>query len=148
MPEEKSPSPIISYYVREIGSILPAAEKEKLATYAPAVAKTTHHGDLKRARQSAEWAVQMAERSSDSRLNHFLKHLEELRKLEKDSVFGAEFGVMRVSGTGIGPGEDIEIQWVDDAVAIAKTEGQRAGWNSVPWEDLLKEMLGVAPPQE
>jgi hypothetical protein len=148
MPEEKSPSPIISYYVREIGSILPAAEKEKLATYAPAVAKTTHHGDLKRARQCAEWAVQMAERSSDSRLNHFVKHLEELRKLEKDSVFGAEFGVMRVSGTGIGPGEDIEIQWVDDAVAIAKTEGQRAGWNSVPWEDLLKEMLGVAPPQE
>ena len=148
MPEEKSPSPIIRYYVREIGSILPAAEKEKLATYAPAVAKTTHHGDLKRARQSAEWAVQMAERSSDSRLNHFVKHLEELRKLEKDSVFGAEFGVMRVSGTGIGPGEDIEIQWVDDAVAIAKTEGQRAGWNSVPWEDLLKEMLGVAPPQE
>jgi hypothetical protein len=148
MSEEKSPSPIISYYVREIGSILPAAEKEKLATYAPAVAKTTHHGDLKRARQCAEWAVQMAERSSDSRLNHFVKHLEELRKLEKDSVFGAEFGVMRVSGTGIGPGEDIEIQWVDDAVAIAKTEGQRAGWNSVPWEDLLKEMLGVAPPQE
>lgn len=148
MLEEKSPSPIISYYVREIGSILPAAEKEKLATYAPAVAKTTHHGDLKRARQSAEWAVQMAECSSDSRLNHFVKHLEELRKLEKDSVFGAEFGVMRVSGTGIGPGEDIEIQWVDDAVAIAKTEGQRAGWDSVPWEDLLKEMLGVAPPQE
>ena len=99
MPEEKSPSPIISYYVREIGSILPAVEKEKLANYAPAVAKTTHHGDLKRARQSAEWAVQMAERSSDSRLNHFLKHLEELRKLEKDSVFRAEFGVMRVSGT-------------------------------------------------
>lgn len=148
MPEEKSASPIISYYVREIGSILPVAEKEKLATYAPSVAKTTHHGDLKRARKSAEWAVQMAERSSDSRLNHFVKHLEELRKLEKDSVFGAEFGVMRVSGTGIGPGEDIEIQWVDDAVAIAKTEGQRAGWDSVPWEDLLKEMLGVAPPQE
>ena len=51
-------------------------------------------------------------------------------------MFGAEFGVMRVSGTGIGPGEDIEIQWVDDAVAIAKAEGQRAGWDSVPWEDL------------
>ena len=148
MPEEESPSPIISYYVREIGSILPAAEKEKLANYALSAAKTTHHGDLKRARQSAEWAVQMAERSSDSRLSHFVKHLEEIRKLEKDSVFGAEFGAMRVSGTGIGPGEDIEIQWVDDAVAIARTEGQRAGWDSVPWEDLLKEMLGVVGPKE
>jgi hypothetical protein len=148
MSEETSPSPIISYYVREIGSILPAAEKEKLANYAPSVAKTTHHGDLKRARQSAEWAVQMAERSSDSRLSHFVKHLEEIRKLEKDSVFGAEFGVMRVSGTGVGSGEDVEIQWVDDAVAIAKAEGQRAGWDSVPWEDLLKEMLSVVVPKE
>src|ERR1700722_4485172 len=101
MSDEKSPSPIISYYVREIGPILPTAEKEKLAKYDPAVAKTTHHGDLKRARQSAEWAVKMAERSSDSRLSHFVKHLEEIRKLEKDSVFGAEFGLMRVSGTGI-----------------------------------------------
>ena len=148
MSEEKSPSPIISYYVREIGSILPAAEKEKLATYAPAVAKTTHHGDLKRARQCAEWAVQMAERSSNSRLGHLLKHLEEIRKLEKDSIFGAEFGVMRVGGTGVGPGEDVEIQWVDDAVAIAKAEGQRAGWDSVPWEDLLKEMLTVVSSQK
>jgi len=34
---------------------------------------------------------------------------------------------MRVGGTGVGPGEDIEIQWVDDAVAIAKTEAQRTG---------------------
>jgi hypothetical protein len=39
---------------------------------------------------------------------------------------------MRVGGTGVGPGEDIEIQWVDDAVAIAKTEAQRDGWDSVP----------------
>ena len=92
-----------------------------------------------------EWAVQMAERSSNSRLSHFVKHLEEIRKLEKDSIFGAEFGVMRVGGTGVGPGEDVEIQWVDDAVAMAKAEGQRAGWDSAPWEDLLKEMLAVAP---
>src|ERR1700722_1783728 len=86
----------------------------------------------------AEWAVQMAERSSDSRLSHFVKHLEEIRKLEKDSVFGAEFDVARMR-------QDVEIQWADDAVAIAKSEGERVGWDSVPWEDLLKEMLAVAP---
>jgi hypothetical protein len=145
MPEVKSPSPIISYFVREIGSSLPVAEKEKLATYSSAVAKTTHHGDFKRAEHCAQWAVQMAERSSSSKLDHFVKHLEELRKLEKDSVFGAEFGVMRVGGSGVGPGEDVEIQWADDAVAIAKSEGERVGWEMVPWENLLKEMLAVVP---
>jgi hypothetical protein len=90
----------------------------------------------------------MAERSSSSELGHFVEHLEELRKLEKDSVFGAEFAVMRVGRTGVGPGEDVEIQWAGDAVAIAKSEGERVGWESVPWENLLKEMLAVVPPSE
>ena len=140
MPDVKSPSFIISYFVKEIEPSLPAAEKAKLANYAPEIAKTTHHGEFKRAKQCAEWAVQMAERSSNSRLSHFVKHLEEIRKLEKDSVFGAEFDPAR-------PRQDIEIQWADDAAAIAKSEGDRVGWDSVPWEDLLKEMLAVEPPE-
>ena len=43
-------------------------------------------------------APQMAERSSSSHLSHFVKNLEEIRKLEKDAVFGAEFGMMKVGG--------------------------------------------------
>jgi len=143
MSDVKSPSPIISYFVREIETGLPAADKIRLASYAESVAKTTHHGDFVRARQCAEWAIKVAERSSNSELGHFIKHLKELRKLEKDSVFGAEFGLTKTGG--IGPGEDIEIQWVDDAVAVAKGEGERVGWGSVPWEDLLSEMLAVVP---
>src|SRR5580700_1133884 len=92
MSDVKSPSPIISYFAREIGSSLPAPDKVKLDGYAEAIAKTTHHGDLTRARACAEWAVKMAEASSSSHLGHFTKHLEEIRKLEKDSLFGAEFG--------------------------------------------------------
>jgi hypothetical protein len=99
-------------------------------------------------RHCAEWAVEMAERSSSSELGHFVKHFEELRKLEKDSVFGAEFGVMRVGRTGVEPGEDVEIQWADDDVTIAKSEGERVGWESVPWENLPKEMLAVVSPSE
>jgi hypothetical protein len=138
MSDAKSPSFIVKYFVNEIASNLPAQDKKKLDSYAEAISKTTRHGDLKRARMSAERAVQKAERSSNSSLGHFVKHLEELRKLEKDSVFGAEFGAF----------EDVEIQWTDDAVAIAKAEGERVGWDSVPWEKLLKEMLAVVPPQQ
>jgi len=151
MSDPESPSPIISYFVREIEPDLPATEKETLATYAEAIAKTTHHGDLRRAWHCAEWAIQLSERPSSSHLGHLVKDLKELRKLEKDSYFGAEYGIMssvkRVGG-GIGPGEDVEIQWVDDTVAVAKAEAARSGWESVPWEDLLKEMLSVAPPKD
>lgn len=143
MSDVKSPSPVIGYFVREIEPSLPEAEKAKLGSYSGAIAKTTYHGDFKRAHVFAEWAVEMAERSSSSHLGHFVKHLEELRKLEKDTFFGMEFGIGVRTG-GVGPGEDVEIQWVDDAVAIAKAEGQRVGWDSVPWENPLKESLAIA----
>jgi hypothetical protein len=48
---------------------------------------------------------------------------------------------------GVGPGQDAEIQWVDDAVTVAKAEAERSGWESVPWEELLNEMLAVAVPK-
>jgi hypothetical protein len=146
MSDARSPSPIVSYFIREIEPSLPAAEKEKLAKYAGDVAKTTHHGDLRRAWHCAEWAIKLSERPSSSHPDHLIKHLKEIRKLEKDTVFGAEFGGMVKDG--VGPGEDAEIQWVDDTVAVAKIEAERSGWDSVPWEQLLKEMLAIASPKE
>ena len=146
MSDSKSPSPIITYYVREIGRALPDAEKERLTTYAHALAETTHHGDLRRAWHCADWAVRLAERPSSSHLGHLVKATKETYKLWQDTIFGADFGIMVKDG--VGPGEDVEIQWVDDAIAVAKAEGERSGWDSVPWEDLLKQMLAVAPPEQ
>jgi hypothetical protein len=145
MSDATSPSPIISYYSREIGRVLPDEEQRKLAAYSEQVAKTTHHGDFRRAWHCANWAVQLAESPSDSHLGHLVKDLKESYKLWQDTVFGADFGIMVKDG--VGPGQDVEVQWVDDAVAVAKAEAERSGWASVPWEDLLKEMLAVAPPQ-
>jgi hypothetical protein len=142
MPDAKSPSPILSYYVHELSQVLPDPDREKLTAYAEQVAKTTHHGDFRRAWHAANWAIQLAERPSDSHLGHLVKDLKETYKLWQDTVFGADFGIARKDG--VGPGQDVEIQWVDDALAVAKAEGERSGWTSVPWEDLLKEMLSVA----
>lgn len=72
-----------------------------------------------------------------------MKDIKESYTLWQDTVFGADFGIMQKDG--VGPGQDVEIQWVDDAFAVAKAEAERAGWAAVPWEDLLKEMLSVAP---
>ncbi|MGO8861652.1 MAG: hypothetical protein ACLQRH_12925 [Acidimicrobiales bacterium] len=145
MSDVKSPSPIISYFVKEIERDLPAEEKEKLARYSDAIAKTTHHGDFRRAWHCAEWAIRMAEGPSSSHLGHIVKDLKELRKLEKDSVFGADFG-LRKDGGMFAPGEDAELQWVDDTVAVARARAERSGWEAVPWEDLLAELLAIAPP--
>jgi hypothetical protein len=144
MPEESevtSPSPIIAYLVEQLDLVLPEADKARLARHADAVAQSTHHGDLHRAWHCAGWAVDLAERSATSHLGEVTHVLKEAHKLWKDSWFGAEFGIMKADG--VGPGRDIEIQWVDDAAAIAASVGRESGWDTVPWENLLTELLAV-----
>jgi hypothetical protein len=146
MPGPESPSPIISYFVREIERSLPDDEKATLSRYADRIAKTTHHGDFRRAWHCADWAIRVAEASPGSKHGHLITGLKEKHTLWKDTIFGAEFGAM--PGDGVGPGQDAEIQWADDAVTIARDEADRSGWDSVPWEELLNKMLAVAPPRD
>jgi hypothetical protein len=145
MADPTSPSPILTYFVREMEGGLPDAGKETLATYAAAVSLTTHHGDFRRAWHCAAWAVRLAERSASTHVGHLVDATKETYALYQDTLFGADVGLQ--SHDGVGPGEDVELQWVDDAVAVAKAEGERAGWDAVPWEHLLVEMLAVAPPK-
>jgi hypothetical protein len=146
MSDDTSPSPILTYFVREIERGLTDAGKETLANYAGAVALTTHHGDLRRAWHCAAWAVRISERSSSTHVGHLVDATKETYKLYQDTLFGADVGILGKK-TGVGPGEDIEIQLVDDAIAVAKAEGERAGWHSVPWEELLTELLAVEVPE-
>ena len=131
--------------MRELRRSLPELEQAKLAPFADAAEATTRRGDLRRAFRCAEWAVQVAEGRSDSRVGHLVESLREARVLWKDSLFGAHYGAAVVDG--VGPGEDVEIQWVDVAVAAARDEARRSGWGAVPWEDLLRTAFGEAAPQ-
>jgi hypothetical protein len=131
--------------VDEIEPSLPDEGKATLSSYADRIAATTHHGDFRRAWHCADWAIGVAEASSGSTHDHLVTGLKEKHALWKDMIFGAEFGAKLRDG--VGPGQDAEIQWVDDAVAIAKDEADRSGWDTVPWEDLLQEMLAVAAPE-
>jgi hypothetical protein len=39
------------------------------------------------------------------------------------------------------PLEDVRIEWVENAVSVAKHLGEEDGWANSPWEELLKEMI-------
>ncbi|MGH9171224.1 MAG: hypothetical protein ACRD0Z_10195 [Acidimicrobiales bacterium] len=142
------PSPVIEHFVRKLGEDLPDVEEEKLSGYTDQIAKTTAHGDLHRAWHCATWAIQLAERPAGSHLGHLVEDIRATHKLWEDTVLGAGFAVMtregqQLSKEGIGTSEDVEIQWVDSALAVAAAEAGRSGWEAVPWEALLTEMLAV-----
>jgi hypothetical protein len=142
-----SPSPIIDVFVSQVNESFPESEKEKIAVHEGDIAKTTSDGDHHRARLCARWAIKMAA-DKDSKHRHW-DRLKERHQIWKDEWFGLEFGIgdaTPISGSfGVvgkpEPLEDVRIQWVENAVAVARRLGEDDGWENSPWEALLIELI-------
>ena len=80
--------------------------------------------------------------------------LKETHKAWQDIWLGTEFGSEVEIGKGqasqevkgdqkVGPGEDIELLWVEEATDVAKRAAEESGWENVPWKDLIEEVLKI-----
>lgn len=142
-----SPSPIIEVFVSEVHASFPEVERQKIASYAEAISKTTSDGDSHRARLCVRWAIRMAD--DKNRKHPRWEQLKERHQIWKDDWFALEFAMgdaIHISGSHhiVGkaePTEDIRIKWVENAVAVAKRLGEEDGWESSPWEELLTELV-------
>jgi hypothetical protein len=142
-----SPSPIIGVFVTEAHESFPESENNKIAAHEDAIAKTTSDGDHHRARLCARWAIKMAA-DKDSKHPHW-DRLKERHQIWKDEWFAVEFGIgdATLIGGSFGvvgkpePLEDVRIQWVENAVAIATRLGEEDGWENSPWEALFIELI-------
>jgi hypothetical protein len=147
MTNVSSPSPIVEVFVNAVHETFPEDEKAKLASYEDAIATTTSEGDPHRARLCVKWAIKMADDKSQKHPRW--KQLQERHQIWKDDWFAFDFGVADAtpwSGTHkvVGkaePLEDVRIQWVENAVAVAKRLGEDDGWENSPWEALLTELI-------
>jgi hypothetical protein len=147
MATSSSPSPIIEVFVREMHASFPDSEKEKLAAHETEIAATTSDGDPHRARLCAKWAIRMA---NDKNQKHpRWEQLKERHQMWKDEWFAFDFGLGdALPGSGshhiVGkaePVEDVRIEWVENAVAVAKRLGEEDGRGHSPWEELLTELI-------
>jgi hypothetical protein len=147
MAKSTSPSPIIEVFVREVHASFPDSEQTKLAAHEGAIAETTSDGDPHRARLCARWAIKMAD---DKNQKHpRWAQLKERHQMWKDEWFALDFGLadgLPGSGTHhlVGkpePLEDVRIEWVENAVAVAKRLGEEDGWENSPWEGLLNDLI-------
>lgn len=142
-PVPESPSSIISYFVRSLERVLPDEEAAELAAFDEEVAASDGRGDLKRAWRCAQWALELAGEPDESFIQQRVGELQEAYRLLKDSIFGFQNGLGVVDG--VGPGADVQVQWVDRSVAVAKEKAAVSGWQAVPWEGLLRELLSISP---
>lgn len=142
-PEEPhSPSPIVSQFVRSLARVLPEEEQSRLSAFDSAVAGTTSDGDLRRAWRCAEWALRLAGDPDESAVDRLAHEIQGAYRLLKDSMYGFAFGA--AFHDGVGPGTDVQIQWVERAAAVAKETGGSLGWDAVPWQALLEELIATS----
>lgn len=162
MAEDRSSS-IISALISGLSHVMPEGEQAKLAAYAPKAAEAGSEktAEWVRAVKCARWAEQIV---SIPEHNHLAvearRVIEAIRELEK--TFGAELAhLMEVpfssgagaslsaslggqSGYPVSPRFEAEIEWVYEAVHVAEKVAAKAGWEAVPWEELLTDMLNVS----
>jgi hypothetical protein len=147
-------SPIVKGLINNLREVLPERERETLDSYQPQAAATTPKGDSKRARYCLHWAIQTAERPEHSHLARLVTRIKETHQAYKDVWLGTEFGTQVELGRGvaghdvkgdqkIGPGEDVELLWVEEATDVAKNAAAESGWGSVPWEELLRRVIEI-----
>jgi hypothetical protein len=147
-------SPIVKGLMNNLREILPEEEQQKLEGYAEQAEASTPKGDFHRARYCLHWAIKTAESSPHSHLSNVAIRLKETHMAWKDIWLGTEFGSEADIGKGqvsqqikgdqkIGPGEEIELLWVEEATDVAKSAAEKSGWANVPWAELLEEVLRI-----
>lgn len=142
MVEPTSPSPIVGVFVRAVQELLPADQKTKLDPLKDAIEATTSAKDGHRARHCAHWAIRLAD---DKDLPHpRWREIKELHHVWKDAWLGVQFGLHHTDPAHR-PIEDVEIQWTEGAVEVAKMIGEADGWDHAPWEQLLEELIEMEP---
>ncbi len=147
-------SPIVKGLMNNLREILPEEEREKLDRYTQEADGATPKGDFHRASHCLRWAIKVAESPEHSHLSGMAVRLKETHKAWQDIWLGLEFGSGVKMGKGqasheikgdqkIGPGEDVELLWVEEATDVAKNAAEKSGWDNVPWEELLEEVLKI-----
>jgi hypothetical protein len=137
----KTPSPILVHLDDALDAVLPDDEVAKLEAHDAEVGVTTSHHDFERCYRCAEWAVDLVSMPEHSHLEHLVHRLRAVLHEIHDTDWAAKMGV-RVTHDPI---LDVEIEWVDDAVAVANEVAKKSGWSSVPWEQLLEELIAMEP---
>jgi hypothetical protein len=148
-------SPIVKGLINNLREILPEEERQKLAGYAQQAEAATPKGDFHRARYCLHWAIKTAESPKHSHLSGLAVRLKETHKAWQDIWLGAEFGSEVETGKGqasqevkgdqkIGPGEDVELLWVEEATDVANNAAEKSGWDNVPWQELLEKVLKIS----
>ena len=125
---------------------MPEEERAKLKPYADraAHAGSGNAAEWHRAYRCAKWAEEVV---SVPENNHLVgeahRALEAVKEIEQS--IGAELGnvIELPFGWSVSPEFELEIAWVYEAVHVAEKVAAKVGWDQVPWQGLVEDLLRI-----
>jgi hypothetical protein len=125
-----------------LDAVLPEDQLAELTRRDAAVAATTDAVDFQRCLHCARWAVELAGANEDGPVGRATARLRAVVHELHDVLQGARLGAEL---TDVRAATEVELRWVDDAVAAAVAAAEVVGWEQVPWPQLIDELVGMEP---
>ena len=143
---------VLDHLLAALGDAMPAGQREKLAPYG---ARAAHAGtdpaaERRRALRCAEWADEIVAIPAHSHLAKLARRarevVRELGRTASSEIADAQLLVYWRDHAAVSPEVAAEATWVAEAIHVAKAVADQVGWEEVPWESLIEDLLAVTAP--
>jgi hypothetical protein len=130
-------SVVLHAFIDEIRDVFPPEQAAKVHPHQGAISKCTEHHDHRRSHRCAVWAIDLVE--AQKAPHPEWEKIKEEHKFWEDAWAGVEWPLLM--GMQISPKDGIRTEWAQETVDVANRVAAVAGWDAVPWEQLLVELI-------
>ena len=139
-------SVIVSSAIKALHKVLPSSETSKLVAYheQALTVGADPKAEWHRAYACARWAEEIVAIPAHHHLAaDAARALEVVREI--GVTLGAEIRDIEYLpfGKSVSPRFQTELAWVYEAVHVAEKAAEKNGWDAIPWEQLLQNMLDI-----
>ena len=149
-------SPIVKGLMNNLREILPDEQRPTLDQYTPQAEASSPKGDFKRARYCLHWAVKTAESPKHSHLSGLAIRLKETPqglaghlarngiRLPRSRLAKARRRRRSRATRRSARARTSSCSGSRKRQTVAQSAAEKSGWENVPWEDLLQEVLKIS----
>jgi hypothetical protein len=138
-------SVVLHAFVDEIKDVFPAEQSAKVRPHLSDISKCTERHDHRRSHRCAVWAIDLVK--AQKAPHPEWEKIKEEHKFWDDAWAGVEWFASPVipepALMEISPMHAIRTEWAQETVDVALRVANVSGWDAVPWEELLIELIGM-----
>lgn len=146
MPDDGRASVIIQHLLDGLANVLPAEQQGALAGFIAEARdrKATDAAEWHRAFACADWAARVVSLPERNHLAGRARRALEVVKEATQAVRSQYENLLQVPvGQQTSPSYEVEITWVYEAIHVAEDVAAEVGWDAVPWQELVRDVLAV-----